>query len=106
MDVAPDFTAMSCRLCGATLVPDESRLGKSAASYETCAYRCEACQVGYSNRQDAATRTMIFAAPERNVPEELMVGLDVVLANAFNVRARGSKRTRFGFFTSEDAVTW
>jgi hypothetical protein len=49
---------------------------------------------------------MIHARPQDNVPEEVHEGLDETLADAINETARGSKRSRFAFETSEDAVTW
>jgi hypothetical protein len=97
---------MACRLCGAILQPDLSRAGKTATSFASCVYRCESCQVGYSNARDEANRRALFASPALNVPAEVAEGLDATLASAFNVRARGSKRARFGSSESEDAVTW
>jgi hypothetical protein len=97
---------MACRLCGTTLQPHLSQGGKAATSYGTCVYRCEACQVGYSNARAPEGRRTLFAKPQLNVPLQVAEGLDSALANAFSVRARGSKRARFGSSESEDAVTW
>jgi hypothetical protein len=105
-DIAWAYKPMACRSCGAELQPDLTYEGKMATSFATCMYRCGHCQVGYSNAREANQRRALFAKPERNIPSQLADGLDSVLASAFNVRARSSKRARFGSSESEDAVTW
>jgi len=50
--------------------------------------------------------TYIHRDPLGNVPSESREGAIETLAQALNVRNRESKLRRFGFSTSEDAVTW
>lgn len=93
--------------CGRTIEPDPRFVEKvwGATSYTTCVYRCE-CGRGYSNAAVASARTCITDAPSRNVPAAVSEGLEEVLAAALNVRNRRSKREKFCFSSSEDAVTW
>lgn len=100
---------MRCRRCGEIISPDPevlARIGRGrAARFEDCVWRCR-CGVAYSNARDPGGRTMIHARPQDNVPQEVHEGLDEILAGAINETSRGSKRSRFAFETSEDAVTW
>ena len=41
-----------------------------------------------------------------NVPQEVRGGVLETLALALNERNRDNKKTKFGFSTSEDALTW
>jgi hypothetical protein len=50
--------------------------------------------------------TYIHRDPLGNIPIESREGASHALGQALNVRNRESKRRRFGFSTSEDAVTW
>jgi hypothetical protein len=50
--------------------------------------------------------TFIYRDPFKNIPIETREGASEVLRQAFNIRNRESKQRRFGFSTSEDAVTW
>jgi hypothetical protein len=76
----------------------------TASSYHDCLRKCEDCGVGYSN----ATKnpTAIWRDPTHNVPGPVRAGVLQTLNCSLNKRNRGSKRIKFGFSTSEDAVTW
>ncbi len=93
--------------CGASIPPDPALAThvKAATSYDTCIYRCS-CGRGYSNNRIPSQRTCITREPNLNVPAEVVDGLDGVLKHSLNVTARTSKRNKFCFSTSEDAVTW
>jgi len=93
--------------CGRMITPEPTFVEKvwNATSYATCVYRCE-CGRGYSNASTPAARTCITDTPQRNVPTAVTEGLEDVLAAALNVRNRRSKREKFCFSSSEDAVTW
>jgi hypothetical protein len=78
----------------------------SATRYEDCLRRCEACGLGASNATNSETVTYIYRDPLENIPIEIRDGAESALSNAFNIRNRPSKRRRFGFSSSEDAVTW
>ena len=49
---------------------------------------------------------MLFNDPRMNVPREVRVGVIEALGLALNVRNRANKKVKFGFSTSEDALTW
>jgi hypothetical protein len=80
--------------------------GRAATAFEDCLRRCERCQIGASNATDADAVTHIHFDPLQNVPIEVRQGAAAALDVALNVRNRETKRRRFGFSTSEDAVTW
>ena len=71
-----------------------------------CLRRCEACGIGASNTDNPHTVTFIYRDPLGNIPIESREGASEALNQALNVRNRETKRRRFGFSTSEDAVTW
>jgi hypothetical protein len=50
--------------------------------------------------------TYIYRDPIQNIPVASREGAIKALSEALNVRNRASKLKRFGFSTSEDAVTW
>jgi hypothetical protein len=60
--------------------------------------------VGISNAQ--YNPTVLFDNPLMNVPVQVHGGLLETLALALNERNRDNKRVKFGFSTSEDALTW
>lgn len=97
---------MLCRLCTAVLAPDLSVPVGKASSYKSCIWRCESCEVGYSNAREESSRQAIFARPEANVPDRLRSGLTEALAGACCRGARKSKPVSFCSLGSEDAVTW
>ena len=77
-----------------------------ATQFDDCLRRCEPCGIGASNAADPEAVTYIHRDPLENIPIASREGVSEVLDQALNVRNRGSKRLRFGFSTSEDAVTW
>jgi hypothetical protein len=77
----------------------------TATSFESCIRRCERCRVGASNTSNRKAVTYIYSDPLQNIPDESHEGAIEALKNAFNVLNRPSKLRRFGFSTSEDAVT-
>lgn len=78
----------------------------TASSIDSCLRRCSVCNLGYSNARDPARAVLIHGDPLENVPEQVRSGLLDALGSALNVRNRADKRVKFGFETSEDAVTW
>jgi hypothetical protein len=77
-----------------------------ATQYDDCLRRCEPCGIGASNAADPQAVTYIHRDPLGNIPIESRKGVSRALGEALNARNRESKRRRFGFSTSEDAVTW
>jgi len=77
-----------------------------ATRFDDCLRRCETCGIGASNASDPDAVTYIHRDPLGNIPSESREGAIETLAQALNVRNRESKLRRFGFSTSEDAVTW
>jgi hypothetical protein len=94
---------IACPICGDML---QAQLGDpiAAANWLDCLRRCLKCEVGISNARD--NPTIIFNNPLLNVPMEVHGGLLDTLSLSLNVRNRANKRTKFGFSTSEDALTW
>lgn len=78
----------------------------AATRFEDCLRRCAACGVGASNTANTETVTYIHRDPLGNIPVECREGATEALAQSLNIRNRDTKRRRFGFSTSEDAVTW
>jgi len=97
---------IACPTCGAVIesVSSITRPAR-ATSFDTCLRRCDKCGVGASNARGKQL-TFIHRHPLANIPKEARCGALEVLSQALNVRSRESKRRRFGFSTSEDAVTW
>jgi hypothetical protein len=94
---------VTCPSCGAILHALQGVL-KSASCYEDCLRKCEKCEVAFSNGKTKAT--VIYRNPEQNVPAEARDGIRETLALAINVQHRRDKLIKFGFGTSEDALTW
>jgi hypothetical protein len=69
---------------------------------------CESANpAGSAFRMNAANNpTIIFRDHLDNVPAAVRSGAFRALSCSLNVRNRGSKREKFRFSTSEDAVTW
>lgn len=93
---------LPCPICGNLLVPTQEKQ-VSAKAYEDCRRRCDSCGVGLSNSSEPTT---IYRNPEHNVPIEVRAGCREVLSLALNERNRKPKSAKFGFSTSEDALTW
>jgi hypothetical protein len=77
-----------------------------ANDFDSCIRHCTACGVGASNALNAEAVTFIHQDPLMNIPQEARVGALETLKAALNIRSRDKKRSRFGFSSSEDAVTW
>ena len=77
-----------------------------ATQFDDCDRWCELCGIGASNAADPKAVTYIHRDPLGNIPVESRGGAVEALGHAFSVRNRESKRPRFGFSTSDDAVTW
>jgi hypothetical protein len=94
---------IACPSCGDML---QARPGTivQAQNWLDCVRRCTTCEIGVSNAQD--NPTIIFNNRLLNVPMEVRDGLLDALGLALNVRNREIKKTKFGFSTSEDALTW
>lgn len=76
----------------------------TATKFEDCLRQCEPCGIGASNGTGSPTH--IHFDPLGNVPAEARRGAREVIGRALNVQSRNSKWLRFGYSTSEDAVTW
>jgi hypothetical protein len=92
---------LNCPSCGKEVAGASAR---RANRFEDCVRRCEDCGIGFSNAQHDPT--VIHRDPTMNVPIEFRAGLMEALDQALNVYNRPQKKTKFGFSTSEDAVTW
>lgn len=96
--------ARTCRVCGAEIpgvVTDTKPV--SPTSMKECLRRCACGKGGFSNGKSP---TWIWADPSENVPLEVRTGLREAVADSINEGHRRTKLFRFGFETSEDAVTW
>lgn len=103
----PQLPSLICPSCHLPIAGVESA-GKVpvATQFDDCLRRCEPCGIGASNASDRGAVTFIHRDPLGNIPVESREGASEALAQALNIRNRESKRRRFGFSTSEDAVTW
>jgi hypothetical protein len=99
------LSPLPCPLCG-KVRSHSPQIGKARAAYgiDDCLRKCTPCKVGYSNAR--VQPTVIYGDACASVPIEVRDGLIGVLSNALNVRNRSSKLAKFGFSTSEDALTW
>jgi hypothetical protein len=101
------LSALSCPRCGEPMSSVQSRSRPGTANrFEDCLRRCEACRIGASNSATPDTVTYICEDPLKNIPAEVADGALETLNQALNFQSRESKRRRFGFSTSEDAITW
>lgn len=103
----PQLPSLSCPGCRGP-ISGISSIDKVpvASQFDDCLRRCEPCGIGVSNAADLKAVTFIYRDPLANIPLECREGANDALSQALNVRNRESKRRRFGFSTSEDAVTW
>ena len=103
----PELPSVICPSCqkpiGAVVCVDKVRV---AARFEDCLRRCEPCGIAASNAAGSRDVTFIYRDPLGNIPIACREGASEALGQALNIRNRPSKRSRFGFSTSEDAVTW
>ncbi|KAB8153701.1 hypothetical protein EZY14_010775 [Kordia sp. TARA_039_SRF] len=97
------LSRIKCPSCGEVVSPKEE-VKKRASSYDDCLRRCEKCEVGFSNSNNKPT--IIYKNYLHNVPELVREGLEFSLDNSMNEINRKNKKNKFGFSTSEDALTW
>src|SRR5687768_3684970 len=104
------YAPMKCRNCGSMIQPLVIGVDKpkAAASYGDCNYRCtnEVCGVAYTNALAESSRRMIQPDYRLNIPAHVRDGVNEALTDALNVRNRPTKRKKFAFESSEDALTW
>ena len=94
---------VKCPSCGELVAPINGAI-KAASSYDGCLRRCEKCGIGFSNSKN--NPSVIYKNYLDNIPELLQNGLEITLNNSINELNRKNKRTKIGFSTSEDALTW
>jgi hypothetical protein len=101
----PRLPTLDCPVCCHQMVREECiEKIPTATRFEDCLRRCEPCGIGASNASKDVT--YIFRDPLKNIPVQSREGAIGALSRAISVLNRGTKRRRFGFSTSEDAVTW
>lgn len=94
---------IKCPSCEEFIFPKEG-ISKPASSYYDCLRSCEKCGVGFSNAKK--NPTTIYKNHLENIPELLRKDVEISLSNSINKFNRKNKQTKFGFSTSEDALTW
>jgi hypothetical protein len=101
--VVRKLSPLPCPLCGSELYPLDGH-AKRAGCFDDCLRRCETCEVGFSNSR--SQQTLIHRNPLQNIPEQVRDGAKETLAESLNEKHRSDKWVKFGFNTSEDALTW
>ena len=94
---------IKCPNCGELIFPTTG-IRKRTNSYNDCLRCCKKCEIGISNSKN--NPTVIYNKYYENVPELLRQDLDTSLNNSMNELNRKNKKNKFGFSTSEDALTW
>lgn len=94
---------IKCPQCGELINPKNEPI-KPAYSYNSCLRICEKCELGFSNSRK--NPTVIYKSHLNNIPELLRQDIDYSLDNSINIMNRKNKKNKFGFSTSEDALTW
>ncbi|MFN3301980.1 MAG: hypothetical protein ACK413_03080 [Patescibacteria group bacterium] len=94
---------IKCPNCKELLIPKNQNRVKTTSYYD-CLRRCEKCEIGISNSKSKPT--IIYKKYYENVPKALRQDLNFSLENALNILNRKNKINKFGFSTSEDALTW
>lgn len=97
------LSKIKCPNCG-ELLSQKKGIIKRASSYNDCLRRCEKCEIGFSNAKNKPT--IIYKNYLNNIPEFLRQDLNISLNNSMNEMNRNNKKHKFGFSTSEDALTW
>ncbi len=94
---------IECPKCGKMITP---MLGvhKSASSFDDCLRKCVKCNLGFSNAK--TNPTLIYKHYKDNIPVLLRQDIDFALDNSISHINKVNKRIKFGFSTSEDALTW
>lgn len=95
--------SLPCPKCK-KLLHDQNEPAKTALAFEDCFRRCDDCRVGFSNARTEPTR--IWKNVADNLPAEAQTAACETLARSINTANLGNKRVRFGYNSSEDAVTW
>lgn len=96
---------LPCNQCGQLMKPPPVQGNPPRANrYERCLRRCDPCGFTYSNARK--NPTPIYRDYADNVPEGVHEGLVDALDQTINELSRETKKRRFGFASSEDAVTW
>lgn len=101
--IGRNLPKMGCPACGSIL---HAMTGDAIAptTWRDCLRRCLRCELGLSNARNDPT--IVFGDPRINVPPEVRGGVLETLALAINERDRANKAIKFGYSTSEDALTW
>lgn len=94
---------IKCPSCGEFVFPINGEI-KITNSYNDCLRRCEKCEIGFSNSKN--NPTVIYKNYIDNVPKPLHQDLEISLNHSINEMNRKNKKNKFGFSTSEDALTW
>ena len=94
---------LKCPKCGEFIIPKHG-IYKTTASYSDCLRSCDKCEIGFSNAKNKPT--IIYKNHHHNIPDLLRQDLDNSLNNSLNIFNRKNKKNKFGFSTSEDALTW
>ncbi len=92
-----------CPECGSQLA-DLTLNPPKGLRFDACIRKCEPCGVAFSNALRSPTR--IYRDPLNNIPPEARPGALEALKSAINITSRPNKLCKFGFSTSEDALTW
>jgi len=97
------LTKIKCPGCGEFIFP-KNGINKKANTYNDCLRFCEKCEIGFSNSKN--NPTVIYKNHIENVPKLLRQDIDISLNHSINEMNRKNKKIKFGFSTSEDALTW
>jgi hypothetical protein len=92
-----------CPKCQSAIIATIGEI-RAATKYSDCLRRCEKCGIGFSNGINRPT--LIYLSPEHNVPEQVRNAILQTLKQSLNEQHRPDKISKFGFSTSEDALTW
>lgn len=96
---------LNCPNCGKQMSEDSSfKRGIKASSYEDCIRKCTVCGIGYSNGKD--NPTIIYKDYLQSIPSVFNSGLKQTIEKSINTGHIEDKKNKFGFSTSEDALTW
>jgi hypothetical protein len=103
----PELMSLTCPSCDSSIAAAMYRDKVPVAKgFEDCLRRCESCGIAASNAAHSQNVTFIYRDPLENIPITSREGAFDALSQSLNVRSRQTKRSRFGFTTSEDALTW